>query len=160
MFGKLMSASDELMWKYWLLLTDRSEEDIAALRREVDGGRRHPMEIKKELAQTIVEEFHSLEAAEASQNEFERVFSERSTPTEIPDVELDVAGTTVLLSKVLVLSGLAASNSEARRLMQQGGVKVDGEAMREPKVELDTSAAEPLLIQVGKRRFARVRFRE
>jgi tyrosyl-tRNA synthetase len=160
MFGKLMSASDELMWKYWSLLTDRSEEDIAALRREVDGGRRHPMEIKKELARTIVEEFHSSEAAAAAQNEFERVFSERSTPTEIPEVELDMAETTVLLSKVLVLSGLAASNSEARRLMKQGGVKVDGEAARDPKAELDTSAPEPLLIQVGKRRFARVRFRE
>jgi tyrosyl-tRNA synthetase len=160
MFGKLMSVSDELMWKYWLLLTDRSEEDIADLRREADGGRRHPMEIKKELARTIVEEFQSPEAAEAAQNEFERVFSERSSPSDIPLVELAVDGPVVLLSKVLVQGGLATSNSEARRLMQQGGVKVDGEAQRDPKAELDTGSTEPLLVQVGKRKFARVSFRK
>ena len=158
MFGKLMSVSDELMWRYWLLLTDRTEAEIGALREQVESGRRHPMEVKKELARTIVGEFHSAEDAATAEAEFERVFSARSTPTEVPDVELKVDGASVLLSKVLVQAGLAASNSEARRLLQQGGVKVDGDALRDPKAEVGTDSSEPLLIQVGKRRFARVTF--
>ena len=158
MFGKLMSVSDELMWRYWLLLTDRAEAEIAALREQVESGRRHPMDVKKELARTIVAEFHSAEDGQAAETEFERVFSTRSTPSDVPDVELAVDGASVLLSKVLVQSGLVASNSEARRLMQQGGVKMDGEAVRDPKAELETDRSEPLLIQVGKRRFARIRF--
>jgi len=158
MFGKLMSVSDDLMWRYWLLLTDRSEHEIGALRLEVESGRRHPMDLKKELARTIVGEFHSAEDAAAAEAEFERVFSARSTPTEVPDVEVTVDGTSVLLSKVLVQSGLVASNSEARRLMQQGGVKIDGEVVRDPKTELETGRSEPILVQVGKRRFAAVHF--
>jgi tyrosyl-tRNA synthetase len=159
MFGKLMSVSDEMMWKYWLLLSDRSQGEIEAMRDEVAAGRRHPMEIKKELARSLVDEFHSEAEAEAAQAEFERVFSERSSPSDIPFLELPVDSSVVLLSKVLVTTGLASSNSEARRLMQQGGVKVDGEAERDPKAELDTGATEPLLIQVGKRKFARVKFK-
>ncbi len=158
MYGKLMSASDDLMWRYWLLLTDRSEEDIDGLRRLVDCGERHPMEVKKELARTIVTEFHSADAAAAAEAEFEQVFSARSTPSDVPDVELAVDDTVVLVSKVLVQSGLAASNSEARRLMQQGGVKIDGDPVRDPKAELATNRTEPVLIQVGKRRFAAIHF--
>jgi tyrosyl-tRNA synthetase len=158
MFGKLMSGSDELMWKYWLLLTDRSAEQIEARRAEVAGGGVHPMEVKKELAHTLVTEFHSEEDADEARREFERVFSARDLPSEVPEVEIVVDGSTVLLSKVLVEAGLAASNSEARRLMTQGGVKVEGDAVRDPKSELSTGASEPLLIQVGKRRFAHVVF--
>jgi len=158
MFGKLMSVSDEMMWKYWLLLTDRTEDVIDGARRQVEGGQRHPMDVKKELARTIVGEFHSPDDAEAAQAEFEKVFSQRSSPSDIPLVELEAEGSVVLLSKVLMQTGLASSNSEARRLMQQGGVKVEGEAFRDPKAELDTSATEPLLVQVGKRKFARVKF--
>jgi len=158
MYGKLMSASDDLMWRYWLLLTDRSQEDIDGMRQLVECGERHPMEVKKELARTIVTEFHSSDDAAAAEAEFGRVFSARSTPTDVPGVELTVDGVSVLLSKVLVQSGLASSNSDARRLMQQGGVKIDGEAIRDPKAQLETNRRDPLLIQVGKRRFARVTF--
>ncbi len=156
MFGKLMSVSDDLMWKYWLLLTDRTAEAIEAMKSDVSEGRRHPMEVKKELARSLVEEFHDEDAAVAAEAEFGRVFSGRKLPTDIPEVEITSEMPTVLLSKVLVQAGLAASNSEARRLMSQGGVKVDGEAAGDPKMTVSAGAETPLLIQVGKRRIAKV----
>ncbi len=158
MFGKLMSVSDEMMWKYWLLLTDRTEEEIEALRAEVSAGKRHPMEVKKELARTITGELHSPEAARAAQAEFEKVFSRKERPTEIPEVELASPGGGILLSKLLVAAELAASNSEARRLIQQGGVSVDGERCADARTELDASPGRSYLVRAGKRRFARVRF--
>ncbi len=156
MFGKLMSVSDDLMWKYWLLLTDRTAEAIEAMKSDVSEGRRHPMEVKKELARSLVEEFHDEDAAVAAEAEFGRVFSGRKLPTDIPEVEITSEMPTVLLSKVLVQAGLAASNSEARRLMSQGGVKVDGEGAGDPKMAVSADAETPLLIQVGKRRIAKV----
>ena len=158
MFGKLMSISDDLMWKYWLLLTDREEQEIEAERQRVTDGVKHPMEVKKELAGTIVAEFHSEEDAHAARHEFERVFSVGRLPQEIPEVQVAAASEAMLLPKVLVEGGLAASNSEARRLIQQGGVKVEGEPERDIKAELCTTGSEPVLLQVGKRRFARIRF--
>jgi tyrosyl-tRNA synthetase len=158
MFGKLMSISDDLMWKYWLLLSDRSAEDIDNEKARVEDGSIHPMDVKKALATTIVTEFHSADAAEAAQSEFERVFSSGHLPQEIPELFLSSTGDTMLLSKVLVGGELAASNSEARRLIQQGGVKVGGDAVRDIKAEISTTGAEPILIQVGKRRFAKVSF--
>jgi len=158
MFGKLMSISDDLMWKYWLLLTDRGEEEIESERRLVTDGAKHPMESKKELAAAIVTEFHSAEAATEARQEFERVFSAGHLPQDIPEVDVTAPGECMLLSKVLVEGGLAASNSEARRLIQQGAVKVEGEASRDIKAELDTTSSESVLLQVGKRRFAKVSF--
>ena len=158
MFGKLMSISDDLMWKYWLLLTDRSAEEIDVDRKKVADGSIHPMDMKKGLATTIVTEFHSAEAAEAAQCEFERVFSSGHLPQEIPELFLSPTGEKMLLSKVLVDGELAVSNSEARRLIQQGGVRVDGDAVREIKAEISTTGSEPILVQVGKRRFAKVSF--
>ena len=160
MFGKLMSISDDLMWKYWLLLTDRSSEEIDTDRQKVADGTVHPMDAKKALAATIVTEFHSADAAEEARREFERVFSSGHLPQEIPEVSVVPPGETMLLSKLLVAGGLAASNSEARRLIEQGGVKVEGEALRDVKTEIPTTGSESLLIQVGKRRFAKVSFKK
>ncbi len=156
MFGKLMSVSDDLMWKYWLVLTDRPADAIEAMKTDVSEGRRHPMDVKKELARSMVEEFHDEDAAAAAEAEFGRVFSGRKLPTNIPEVEITVEMPTILLSKVLVEAGLASSNSEARRLMSQGGVKVDGEGAGDPKMAVSTGSEKPLLIQVGKRRIANV----
>ena len=155
MFGKLMSLSDELMWKYWLLLSDRPKDEIDAHRERVAAGQVHPMDAKKELARTIVGEFHSAEDAEAAQIEFERVFSARNLPQDIPEITLETEGNTILLAKALVRASLASSNSEARRLIQQGGVKIEGEPEREINATLDVGG-EPTLIQVGKRKFARL----
>ncbi len=158
MFGKLMSVSDDLMWKYWLLLTDRGAEEIEAEKVRVASGERHPMDVKKELGRVIVSEFHSPAEADAAQAEFEKVFSGGNLPADIPEISLAADGPTVLLSKLVVEAGLAASNSEARRLMNQGGVKVDGEQVRDPKTEIAADRTDGLLLQVGKRRFARITF--
>ena len=158
MFGKLMSVSDEMMWKYWLLLTDRTEAEIESLKRAVAAGERHPMDVKKALARTITAEFHSEAEAAAAQAEFEKVFSRRERPTEVPEVELASPGESMLLSRVLVQAGLAASNSEARRLIQQGGVRVDDERMTDIKATLPAAPGTSYLVRAGKRRFARVRF--
>ena len=158
MFGKLMSISDDLMWKYWLLLTDRSEAEIASERQQVDAESKHPMEVKKELATAVITEFHSSDEAASARQEFERVFSGGHLPQEIPDVVVAAAADALLLSKLLVESGLATSNSEARRLIQQGGVRVEGEAIRDIKAEMTTTSTQPVLLQVGKRRFAKVTF--
>ncbi len=160
MFGKVMSVSDDLMWKYWLLLTDLGEREIDAERQRVAAGARHPMEAKKDLASTIVTEFHSAEDAAAARQEFERVFSSGHLPAEIPELEIAAAGPTMLLAKILVEGDLASSNSEARRLVQQGGVRVDGVQIKDIKSELDTTGSEPILLQVGKRRFAKVSFKK
>jgi tyrosyl-tRNA synthetase len=158
MFGKLMSISDDLMWKYWLLLTDRGAEDIENDRQRVADGTLHPMDAKKALAATIVTEFHSADAACAAQREFERVFSSGHLPQEIPELSIGPTGETMLLSKVLVEGELVASNSEARRLIQQGAVKVDGDAVCDVKAEVATTGTDSILLQVGKRRFAKVSF--
>ena len=158
MFGKLMSISDDLMWKYWLLLTDRSEAEIATKRRQVDAGTEHPMDAKKELAHTVITEFHSSDQAAAARQEFERVFSGGHLPQEIPEIVVAATGDAMLLSKLLVEGALTASNSEARRLIQQGGVRVDGEVVRDIKAQMTITSTQPVLLQVGKRRFAKVIF--
>ena len=158
MFGKLMSVSDDLMWKYWLLLTDRSAEEIDEYRQRVADGKVHPMDAKKDLATTIVTEFHSAESAEEARLEFERVFSSGQLPQDIPQVSIGATGDKMLLSKVVVECGLASSNSDARRLIQQGGVKVNGEAERDIKAEIATAGDDEVLLQVGKRRFAKITF--
>jgi tyrosyl-tRNA synthetase len=158
MFGKLMSISDELMWKYWLLLTDRTAAEIEADRGRVAAGSLHPMDVKKDLAATMVAEFHSEEDAAAARAEFERVFSRGQLPQEIPEISVAADDETMLLSRVLVDGGLASSNSEARRLIQQSGVRVEGEAASDIKAVVATTGTQPILLQVGKRRFARVSF--
>jgi tyrosyl-tRNA synthetase len=158
MFGKLMSVSDALMWKYWTLLTDRTPDNIEALRRAVAGGERHPMDVKFELARTVTADFHDGEAAASAEAHFRQLHQRREVPDEVAEVKLPPAETPVLLARVLVAGGLAETNSEARRLMQQGGVKLDGQAIRDPQATIVASAGKEYLVQVGKRRFGRLRF--
>jgi tyrosyl-tRNA synthetase len=159
MFGKLMSITDELMWKYWLLLSDLSAVEIDDRRARVGSGELHPMDVKKELARTVVTDFHSADQANSAQTEFEHVFSARQLPESIAEITLEVDGDEILLSKSLVRAGLAPSNSEARRLLTQGGVRVEGEVVRDVNAMLDTGRSTSTLIQVGKRRFARLSLR-
>jgi len=158
MFGKLMSISDQLMWRYWTLLTDLPEAEIAARRTAVQRGERHPMDVKFELARAITAEFHGGDGAAAAEQRFRAVHQRRETPSEIDEIRLAAGAEPLLLARVLVLAGLAPSNSEARRLIQQGGVKVDGAVVRDPLATVGGAAGAAALIQVGKRRFARVAF--
>lgn len=157
MFGKLMSISDELMWIYWELLTDISPGELAKLREGVCQGQEHPMDVKYRLARTITSDFHGQEAAQVAESRFRQIHQRREVPEEVPEVVLPPGGN-LPLAKLLVAAGLAASNAEARRLVAQGGVRLAGKTVLDPYATLSADPGTDLLLQVGKRRFARLRF--
>ena len=156
MYGRAMSMPDALMWEWYLLLTDVPEGEIASRRRAVEAGELHPKGVKQELARRIVTDYHGAAAAREAEEEFERVFAGGGVPDEVPEVRVDA---TAPLYKVIVSAGLAASNNEARRLIVQGAVSLDGETVSGEDASARTlpPRAEPYLLKVGKRRFARVR---
>src|SRR5207253_3957801 len=134
-FGKVMSISDELMWKYYVLCTDLAPAEIEA--RKNDG---HPMEAKRALAKSIIRDFHSAAAAEEAEAEFTRIFSARKAPSEIDETTLPASDDKQFLTKVIVASGLAETNKEAQRLVAQGGVLVDDEKVDDSRTTIDASA--------------------
>ncbi|XJC78401.1 tyrosine--tRNA ligase (plasmid) [Delftia tsuruhatensis] len=149
MFGKLMSISDTLMWRYFELLSFRSLEDIAGLQKQIEEGR-NPREVKVELAQEIVTRFHSAQAAEQALETFDARFRRGEMPEDMPEVT--VAGELALL-RVLREAGLVASGSEAQRNVEQGGVRINGERVDDKGLQLEPGS---YVLQVGKRKFARV----
>ncbi|AUL17197.1 tyrosine--tRNA ligase [Bordetella bronchiseptica] len=151
MFGKLMSISDTLMWRYYELLSFRSLADIAALKAEIDGGR-NPRDAKVALAQEIVARFHSPQAAEAALAAFEARFRDGAIPEDMPEVTVDGAPQGIL--RILREAGLVASGSEAQRNVEQGGVRVNGDRVEDKSLQL---SAGTYVVQVGKRKFARVK---
>ena len=156
MFGKVMSISDDLMWRYYELCTNLRPQEIADLRAAADSKDRNPRDIKVELAKRIIADFHSQAEADAAEEEFNRVFRNKQAPDEIE--ERSLAAGKWKLPRLLTETGLAASMAEARRLIEQGGVSIDGERLTRVDYEMDLSAGgRSLLIQVGKRRFLRVR---
>ncbi|MCC7225424.1 MAG: tyrosine--tRNA ligase [Burkholderiaceae bacterium] len=150
MFGKLMSISDTLMWRYYELLSFSSLEEIAALRTEIEAGR-NPRDAKVKLAQEIVGRFHSRQAAEAALASFEARFRDGAIPENMPEVS--IGGAPVGILKVLREAGLVASGAEAQRNIEQGGVRVDGARIEDRTMSL---APGTYVVQVGKRKFARV----
>ncbi|AYN22011.1 tyrosine--tRNA ligase [Alcaligenes aquatilis] len=149
MFGKLMSISDTLMWRYFELLSFRSLEDIAGLQKQIEEGR-NPREVKVELAQEIVTRFHSAQAAVQALETFDARFRRGEMPEDMPEVT--VAGELALL-RVLREAGLVASGSEAQRNVEQGGVRINGERVDDKGLQLEPGS---YVLQVGKRKFARV----
>jgi tyrosyl-tRNA synthetase len=149
MFAKVMSTSDELMWRWYLLLSFRSEADIAALRREVDGGR-NPRDAKVLLAKEIAARFHGAAAADAAEQDFVNR-SKGGIPDEIPEVQL--AGAPLGIAQLLKQAGLAPSASEANRLIEGGGVRVDSSVVSDKSLKIPGGT---YVVQVGKRKFARV----
>ncbi len=146
MFGKIMSISDDLMWRYYELIVCADDQQLTEVRAE------HPRAAKDRLAQAIVARFHGAEAAAAASAEFSRVFSQSQIPTDIPVVS--IAEPELPLAALLVRCGLAASNGEARRLIEQGAVRIDGERMTDPRAPV---AIRPgMVVRAGKRGFARV----
>ena len=155
-YGKTMSIPDRLMWDWYLLLTDLPESEIAETRREVESGTLHPKQVKQALARQIVTDYHGAEAAAEAEAEFERVFAGGGAPDDLKEIKIEPD---TPLFRLLVGAGLAASNKEARRLIDQGAVSIDGESVRGS--EAASKALSPredgYLLKVGKRRFARVR---
>ena len=149
MFGKLMSISDVMMWKYYELLSFRSIQDLAALRAEVEGGR-NPRDAKVALAQEIVARFHSQQAAEDALADFVNR-SKGGIPDDVPEVA--VAGAPIGLPQLLRQTNLCASSSEAMRMIDQGGVRIDGAVVSDKALQIQAGT---FVLQVGKRKFARV----
>ncbi len=163
MYGKLMSISDAVMMDYFNLLTDVPDEELAEFGRQLESSSVNPMDIKHRLASEVVTQFHSPEAASAAQTNFRRVVQDRQTPEDVPEktmADLQTAAgdgqpgalTPALLMRVLTSWGLAESSREARRLIEQGGVQVDGVKVGEAPVSLKPGS----LIQVGRRRYVRI----
>src|SRR5687767_4820526 len=151
-FGKLMSISDELMWRYVELLSFEAPEKIAARKRTVKQGG-NPRDVKVDFAREIVGRFHGAGAAEAAAASFAARFSRNETPDDMPEVRIS-AKDALAIPQVLKRAGLAASASEALRLIEQGGVKIDGAKVSDKTLKLARGAT--AVLQVGKRKFARV----
>ncbi|HEV8552819.1 MAG TPA: tyrosine--tRNA ligase [Casimicrobiaceae bacterium] len=153
MFGKLMSISDELMWRYYDLLSFRPQEEIASLRRACAEGR-NPRDAKVMLAQEIVERFHSRRAADAALAEFEARFREGALPESMPEVTLRTKGAGLPIAQLAKQAGIVDSTSEALRLIAQRGLRLDGEVVADKG--LVVAAGTTVVVQAGKRKFARV----
>jgi len=152
MFGKLMSISDELMWRYFDLLSFRSNEEIADLKADMTGGR-NPRDIKFLLCEEIIERFHSREAAVAAREEFISRFQRGQMPEDIPEKSLETAGEGIGIAAALSKCGMTSSNSEGFRMIAQGGVKIDGEKISDRTLRLDPGFTG--ILQVGKRKFCK-----
>lgn len=152
-FGKVMSITDDLMWRYYELCTDLSPAEISALRASVERGERNPRDVKAELGKRIVADFYSQFDADAAEEDFVKRFRKKETPDDIE--ERTVACGAWKLPRLLVELELAPSMAEARRLIEQGGVYVDGE--RATQTDLELSEERSFLLQVGKRRFVKCR---
>lgn len=158
MFGKLMSISDDLMWRYFELLSFRPVQEIKALHDKIEKGA-NPRDIKMELADEIVSRFHDKQAAHKAREEFINRFRHGAVPDDMP--EIDLGGTDdggMLIGQVLKQAGLTASTSEAFRMISQGAVRVDGERVSERDTLLPVNSS--YVVQVGKRKFARINIKE
>ncbi len=153
MFGKVMSISDELMWRYYEVLSFRKLDDIESLRSRVAAGG-NPRDAKFELAMELVERFHDQKAAEAARKEFVARFQKGALPDKIKEVSISSRGGSLGIAHLLKEAGLVSSTSEAFRMIKQGAVKIDGERIEDKSLQV--SAGSTSVYQVGKRRFSRV----
>ena len=153
MFGKIMSISDDLMWRYFELLSFRPIDDVAALKRAVDDGL-NPRDAKFELGQEIVARFHDNAAAESARQEFIARFQQGAMPDEIAEVTLESEDGSLGIAHLLKAAGLVSSTSEAFRMIKQGAVRIDAERVTDRALEI--KAGTTAVFQVGKRKFARV----
>jgi tyrosyl-tRNA synthetase len=152
MFGKIMSISDVLMARYYELLSSVGPDRVVAVRE----GQVHPMEAKKSLALELTARYHGDVAAEAAREAFERHFQRRELPAQIPELDWPASDASIAVCELLKGAGLVASLSEARRLIAQGGVKVEGERVADVQARVDARGS--VVLQVGKRKLLKVRF--
>jgi tyrosyl-tRNA synthetase len=153
MFGKIMSISDELMWRYYELLSFRPVADIAQFKQQIIDGA-NPRDIKIILAKEIIARFHSAEEAEAAHHDFTQRFQKNAIPDDMPEISLDLPAEGLAIANLLKVACLVSSTSDAMRMIKQGAVKIDGEKVADSKLIL--SAAGSAVYQVGKRKFARI----
>jgi len=151
MFGKVLSISDELMWRYFELLSTKSLDEIATIKTGVEDGSLHPKKVKEELALEITARFHSDELAQKAKEEFDKVHSKSQIPTDIEEFSCDGE---VWIAKALVDCNIEPSTSQARRDIKQGGVKINNEKISDMQLQLQTGE---YILQVGKRKFAKLK---
>jgi tyrosyl-tRNA synthetase len=154
-YGKVLSVSDELMFRYYDLLSDLSVAEISLLKERMKAGEIHPKEVKKQLARELTTRYHSPEAARAAEENFEKVFQQGGLPDDIPEVRLAAAGE-MWIPQLLVEAGLVTSTSDGRRMIQQNAVSIDGEKVADQAAKVPGSGE--MLVKVGKRRFCRISF--
>lgn len=153
-FGKVMSIPDNLIYSYWELLTDIDVAALAGIKAKLDSPEYNPMDIKKELAVTLAAMYHSRQAGEEAREEFERVFSDKGLPDDIPEFSLARLGKKVWVVKLLTETGTVKTGGEARRLIKGGGLYVNDERITDESLELELSAG--MLFKAGKRRFFKI----
>jgi tyrosyl-tRNA synthetase len=156
MFGKVMSITDDLMLRYYELLSHISTEALEKLKSDMKGGNINPKHAKEDLGVELVERYWGEEAAQKARAEFSQVFKEGQLPSDIPVAELAWGEPERWIADIMKEGGLAKSTSEAMRLVKQGGVKVDGKKLDDPKAALPPPPKGEYLIQVGKRKFLKV----
>jgi tyrosyl-tRNA synthetase len=154
MFGKTMRVSDDLMYRYYELLTDIKPKELEQLKADVANKVKHPREVKVNLAKTLVARFHSQAAAQAAEDEFNRIFVDKGMPDQID--EFKVSAQSVGLVQLMTMAGMTASNSEATRLITGGGVQIDQQKVSDPKLKLDLKAGESIIIKAGKKKFTKI----
>ncbi|RQD77256.1 MAG: tyrosine--tRNA ligase [Candidatus Syntrophonatronum acetioxidans] len=150
-YGKTMSLADELMIDYFRLAARLEEEEVARIEEGLKKGELHPRDVKMRLARELVTMYYSEEEAEKAEAEFQKVFQQRNLPSQMPEVKVNDGP--IWIVRLLTESGLASTNSEARRLVKQGAVKIDGEKITDPNLELKVD--DGAVLQAGKRKFAR-----
>ena len=155
MFGKSMRLSDDLMYRYYELLTEITPKDLIQLREDVKSGKKHPRDVKVNLAKYFVTRYHSAAAAQNAEDEFNRIFVDKGLPDEVPELKM-AAEKNLGLSALMVKAGLVSSNGEGSRLIQGGGVSLNGEKIADAKLKLDLEAGREYLIKAGKKKFIKV----
>ena len=172
-FGKIMSIPDDLMWTYYDLVTDRTPNEIAALKNEVATGATHPMDVKMALAQEVISGFHGREAARKAADNFQRVFRDRQAPAEMeevrlkrrpdgfletqtPEAALQVVSPSPKWPQLMKYLSQAESISGAARIIEQGGLEINGKIVKDPMAKLDTSVDASYEVRLGKRKFLRI----
>ncbi len=153
-FGKIMSISDELMWKYFELLTDVSLSELQKMKVAMNDGTQHPMEIKKRLAKEIIVEYYDEKSATQARAEFEQIFSKGKLPDDMPEININSADAEINVLSILTNNKLAPSGSEARRLLKQGAVSIDGEKISGLSIPMPEK--NEFVIKVGKRKFLKI----
>ena len=154
MYGKAMSIPDELMMRYFMLVTDMPIEEQEDMEKRLESGELHPRDAKMQLARTIVRLYHGEEAALEAEEEFKRVFQQRALPTDIPECAMDAPTEPIFVPQFCTDAGLTASNGEARRSIKAGAFKVNGEKYTEENLTLEDG----MIVQVGKRKFVKIKF--
>ncbi len=155
MYGKTLSIPDDLIYNYFLLTTDVPESELTGIRNQLESKSVNPRDLKRRLAREIVSLYHNREAAGVAEEHFDRVFVRKEVPDEIQEVVLPDDGKVSTLFQLLVNVGAAKSNGEARRLVNQGGVMIDGARVSDPNMTVNP--AQPFVLKVGKRKFFKIR---